>query len=183
MLRSADDAMLSPFYNTLADELGGDEGAKALRVKDYLKRDYMKTRLAEQFELTQGQMDGILQKAGASTAWRRTLESRAGGTFAVTECPSSVRLMCDQGAVVNQNSVTAKGEVCHVIGNTLSEELGKEIVKTIVVPWCVLFCADISNPSTWNGEPQGKFTELMNEFGAWVWCMWNPPAFSKPHGR
>ena len=175
--------MLSPFYNTLADELGGDEGAKALRVKDYLKRDYMKTRLAEQFELTQGQMDGILQKAGASTAWRRTLESRAGGTFAVTECPSSVRLMCDQGAVVNQKSVTAKGEVCHVIGNTLSDELGKEIVKTIVVPWCVLFCADISNPSTWNGEPQGKFTELMNEFGAWVWCMWNPPAFSKPHGR
>ena len=62
MLRSADDAMLSPFYNTLADELGGDEGAKALRVKDYLKRDYMKTRLAEQFELTQGQMDGILQR-------------------------------------------------------------------------------------------------------------------------
>ena len=139
--------MLSPFYSQLANELGGEEGAKALRVKEFLKSDYMMTRLTDQFELTTGQMDGILRKAGASTAWRRSIENRANGTFVAVECPSSVRLIGDQGAVVKQQSIMPKGEIRHVVENTLSDELGKEVVETIVVPPCVLFCADISNPT------------------------------------
>lgn len=164
--------MLSPFYSRLADELGNEHGAKALKVKAALKGEYAMTRLADQWELTAGQFDSVLARAGATPAWRRTIEQRGGGKFAEVDCPSSVRLLVENGRVTKAKYSVPKGEVATFIENTLSDELGRGVIDTIVVPPCVLFCAGISDPRSWNGQPVGKFVDILGEYGAWVFSLW-----------
>jgi hypothetical protein len=127
------DALLSPYYKSLAKELGGADrspGNKAIAIKDRLKRKYLRTRMGQMFNLTTTQFDSVLTDVGAEVHWRDVIQETGGGEFVKPECPSSARL----ALVSARDAGEAHGNIITVKENTVSHALGRAQIQCIVVP-------------------------------------------------
>jgi hypothetical protein len=162
------DALLSPYYKSLAKELGGADrspGNKAIAIKDRLKRKYLRTRMGQMFNLTTTQFDSVLTDVGAEVHWRDVIQETGGGEFVKPECPSSARL-----ALVNaRDAGEAHGNITTVKENTVSHALGRAHIQCIVVPESIFQLVinfDIVNVKL---RPT-DITILSRAFVLWVWC-------------
>ena len=148
--------LLSPFFNSIAREVGSAEGAEdVLNIKNNLKSKFWRTRIGQMFGLTPEQF----YEAGATHGMLLAVKEFAGGKFARPPQPllRPARLVAgvggdggtdDGGAeggasddeVVKEED-DGEGDQSREGENTLAAELGQKKLKSIIVPKAVLEAA------------------------------------------
>lgn len=160
---------ISPLFKSFARELG-DAGSPALRVKDALKRQFARVKLAGMFELTTDQFDQLLVDSGASTAWRPVIENYCAMRFVVCDSSSSAAKVASGrqgGAPVEQQ---AEGVVVKSTTNTLYRQLGAHYVGQIYVPPMVLLILDLDDPKGATLS-QEQVSNLTAACCVWMFCL------------
>ena len=159
------DALLSPFFKSLARENGQARDGPIIATKDEIKRKFLRTRIGQMFQLTTTQFDEVVTKSGGDVAWRPAIESMCGFEFKSPALSSADQLMSGVNSVVKQEGAGEGADI--IMGeNTLCKEMGKAKYSRIRIPDVVMYMLMCADPKT----EKVKLSPLINEVATWFFC-------------
>ena len=159
------DAMLSPFFKSLARENGQDCEGPIMATKDMIKRKFLRSRIGQMFQLTTTQFDEVVTTSGGDVAWRPAIEGMCGFEFK-RPAPSSADQLMSGVVSVDQHEGVGEGAAIITSENTLCKELGKSKYTRIRIPDVIMNMLNCVDPRT----EKVKLSPLVNEVATWFFC-------------